>query len=122
MEDREKERELLSGLEEADDSSRVLHMCEREHMMGYAAVAVKEGKVFILKLWAEGYDPSQKPLGEALFILDSLMRAAASFGETKGANEVLTVFPDFWDFFKNRGFTVDETHAFTPMSTIVHYE
>ena len=29
---------------------------------------------------------------------------------------------DFFGFFKARGFTVDEEHAFTPMSTIVRYE
>lgn len=50
------------------------------------------------------------------------MRSAASWGEDHGADAIATCFPDFFGFFKARGFTVDEEHAFTPMSTIVRYE
>ena len=50
------------------------------------------------------------------------MRSAASWGEDHGAEAIATCFPDFFGFFKARGFTVDEEHAFTPMSTIVRYE
>ena len=50
------------------------------------------------------------------------MRSAASWGEDHGAEAIATCFPDFFSFFKARGFTVDEEHAFTPMSTIVRYE
>ena len=42
--------------------------------------------------------------------------------EKFGAGEIVTAFPDFFDFFKARGFAADDTHAFTPMSTIVRYE
>ena len=42
--------------------------------------------------------------------------------EFDGADAIATCFPDFFGFFKARGFTVDEEHAFTPMSTIVRYE
>ncbi len=122
MEDKEREKALLSEIEQAESSSRVLAMCEQKQLLGYAAVTVKDGKLLLLKLWAKGYDFSQKPQGEASFILDSLMRAAASYGETKGAQEILTAFPDFWGFFKSRGFDADEAHAFTPMDTIVHYQ
>ena len=50
------------------------------------------------------------------------MRSAASYGENFGADRIETAFPDFFGFFKARGFDCDETHAFTPLSTIVRYE
>ena len=50
------------------------------------------------------------------------MRAAASYGENFGANQIVTDFPDFFQFFKLRWFQTDDSHAFTPMSTIVKYE
>ena len=78
--------------------------------------------MLLRKLAAKGYDFTQPPQGETLFILDTLMRSAASWGEDHGAEAIATCFPDFFGFFKARGFTVDEEHAFTPMSTIVRYE
>ncbi len=124
MADREREKELLAELSEnADEANlRVLAMCEQEDTLGYVAVKVEGQELCILKLWAKGYHISQKPNMEQTFILDSLMRAAASFGEVNGASQILTAFPDFWDFFQKRGFKTDESHAFTAMETIVHYE
>ena len=63
-----------------------------------------------------------KPDPMTTFVLDTLMRSAASFGETNGMNHIRTAFPDFFDFFKQRGFAVAEDHAEAPMSLIVHYE
>lgn len=97
-------------------------MCEREDTLGYVAVRVEGQELCILKLWAKGYHTAQKPNMEQTFVLDSLMRAAASFGEVNGASQIVTAFPDFWDFFQKRGFETDAFHAFTPMDTIVHYE
>lgn len=122
MEDREREKELLRDVAHAGDKARVLLMTDREEAMGYAAVELAGNVLRILKLHAERYDPAQKPTGDAVFILDALMRAAASYGETFGADAIETAFPDFFDFFRLRGFQTDETHAYTPMSTVVHYE
>lgn len=121
MEDREREKALLEGLE-FTGAPRVLLMADRGEALGHAAVEVAGTALRILRLEAAGYDPAQKPQGEAAFILDSLMRAAASYGETLGARSIETAFPDFFGFFHNRGFDTDETHAFTPMGTIVRYE
>lgn len=97
-------------------------MRDREEVMGYAAVELSGSELRILKLSAAQYDFSQPPGMEETFILDTLMRSAASYGETFGATQITTAFPDFYDFFKHRGFQTDESHAFTPMSTIVRYE
>ncbi len=122
MADREKEQELLFEVESAGTEARVIAMCDKGELLGYAAVEVQGDELKLLKLAAESYDFSQKPNMEQTFILDSLMRAAASYGENFGANQIVTAFPDFFQFFKLRGFQTDDSHAFTPMSTIVKYE
>lgn len=122
MTDRDKEQELLAQVKDATGETRVLTMTERGDTLGWTAVDLTGGTLRILALEAQGYDFSRKPEGEEIFILDSLMRSAASYGENFGADKIETGFPDFFNFFKARGFDVDETHAFTPMSTIVHYE
>ncbi len=121
MEDREQEKELLKQVEEAGDDARALVMTDRGQQVGWAAVELKQGVLRILKLCAEGYDFSRKPQGEEIFVLDTLMRSAASYGENFGAAFVETAFPDFYGFFQARGFDVEENRAFTPMSTIVKY-
>lgn len=121
MEDREKEKALLEGLVTGSGAPRVLRMAERGEALGWVAVEVDGPLLRILKMEAAGYDPAQKPQGEQVFLLDTLLRSAASYGETLGAEEIATVFPDFFDFFKNRGFDCDNTHAFGPMGLIVKY-
>lgn len=122
MQDQEQERAILDGIDCAGPEARVLAMCERGDTLGTAAVELDGGVLRILRLTAEGYDFSEAPKGETVFILDSLMRSAASYGENFGADHIETAFPDFFGFFKARGFDSDDTHAFTPMSTIVKYE
>ena len=122
MKDREQERKILDGIDCAGPQARVLAMCEREQTLGTVALELEGGVLRILQLAAEGYDFSEAPKGETIFILDSLMRSAASYGENFGADSIETAFPDFFGFFRARGFDSDDTHAFTPMSTLVRYE
>ena len=122
MQDREREREILKGIKGAGPQARVLAMCERGQTLGTAALELEGAVLRILQLTAEDYDFSEAPRGETVFLLDSLMRSAASYGENFGAVSIETAFPDFFGFFRARGFDCDDTHAFTPMSTIVKYE
>lgn len=122
MEDRDSERAILEEIGCCRPGARVLAMTERGAALGTAALELDGDVLRILRLTAEGYDFTSAPKGETLFILDSLMRSAASYGETFGANHIETTFPDFFGFFKARGFDTDDSHAFTPMSTIVKYE
>ena len=122
MADREREKELLAAVEGAGLEARVLAMTDRGEELGTVAVELRDGTLHILQMRAGEYDFSRKPQGEEAFILDTLLRSAASWGENFGAGEIVTAFPDFFDFFKARGFAADDTHAFTPMSTIVRYE
>ena len=118
----EEELELLSQVNCGYDEARVLTMAERGKRLGWVALELDKTMLRILKLEAIGYDFSSRPQGEETFILDSLMRSAASYGETFGADSIETAFPDFFDFFRARGFDTDDKHAFAPMSTIVKYE
>lgn len=122
MADREREKEQLAAVEGAGPEARVLAMTDRGEELGTVAVELRDGTLHILQMRAGEYDFSRKPQGEEAFILDTLLRSAASWGENFGAGEIVTAFPDFFDFFKARGFAADDTHAFTPMSTIVRYE
>ena len=122
MENRAQEKEILAQVSGAGADARVLAMCERGSVLGWVALELEAGALRILRLHAEGYDGSQAPQGEEVFILDSLMRSAASYGETFGADRIETAFPDFFGFFQARGFECDDTHAFTPISTIVKYK
>ena len=96
-------------------------MTDANTLMGYVIVAVENDDLFIIKMNALGYSFEEKPNLEQIFILDSLMRSAASYGETFGANKITTLFPDFFDFFKLRGFDTDKISANTKMNTIIKY-
>lgn len=121
MQDREREKELLLTVDEAGENARILAMTERGELLGWVAVEISDDVLHILKLSAGKYDFSRPPQGEEAFILDTLVRSAASYGETFGADRIETAFPDFYSFLALRGFEVDEHRACTPMSTIVKY-
>lgn len=121
MQDRDREQQLLAELRaEADD--RILLMTDRDEELGLVAVRMRENTLCMVRFSVPGYDFSEKPQVDQIFILDALMRAAASYGETNGADYLETAFPDFYDFFRLRGFETDETHAFGAMSLVVKYE
>ena len=75
MENREEERNLLDA---AGIEGRVLVMKDAGQPVGWVAVDLREGTLHLVKLDVKGYDFTEKPQGETLFILDTLMRSAAS--------------------------------------------
>lgn len=121
MQDRDREQKLLAELE-VGDGGRVLLMTDRDEELGSVVVQLQENTLCMVRFFVPGCDFSEKPQVDQIFVLDALMRAAASYGETNGAVSLATAFPDFYDFFRLRGFTTDDTHAFGPMSLVVKYE
>ena len=121
MQDRDEEKQLLAGVPGAEENARILIMKDGDETLGWATAEIKEQALVILKLTAGAYDCTHKPGMEEVFVLDTLLRAAASYGANNGCDRIETAFPDFYDFFKLRGFSTDTAHAFTDMSTIVHY-
>lgn len=124
MQEKVKEEAICRETAGADAESRVLEMTDGEESMGYVVVSLKADTLYIHGFSVNGRTDfsAEKPDMGTVFILDTLMRSAASFGEANGANYIRTTFPDFFDFFKLRHFTIEADHAKTPMSTIVHYE
>lgn len=96
-------------------------MTDGEDELGYVMVELMNDRLIIHEMKTHGYCFDVSPAAEHYFIMDSLMRAAASYGETNGMDRIETSFPDFFDFFKKHGFETDNEHAFTAIGTIIHY-
>lgn len=122
MQDRGRERTLLKSWNINDAGPRVLAMTERGQELGLAAVKVDGHTVYLLRLCAGEYDFTEPPQEEQAFVLDTLIRSAASYGETFGACLVKAVFPDFFEFLKIRGFHEEEGILAAPMNYFVHYK
>lgn len=124
MQEKDRELEICRAAAVAEDNARVLMMTDGTEELGYVVVSLKEQVLYIHKFNVGGKTDftGEKPGMEEVFILDTLMRSAASFGETNGADHIRTTFPDFHSFFKLRKFDVTDECAETPMRTIVHYE
>lgn len=99
----------------------MLQMQDGGETRGDVILRVQNETLCILRFSVNGYDLKQAPDLEQAFVLDALMRAAASYGENNGAAEITTAFPDFYDFLKRRGFKAAGGRMQTPMSTIVRY-
>lgn len=121
MEDREREEELLKSLPaEKEDNARVLMMCDGQEELGWVAVDMVHSVLRMLHIEVPGAEPD-KLSGEAVFVADSLMRAAASYGATVGAYRICSMEPAYNEFLRLRGFTPSETGAYTDLGTIVKY-
>lgn len=99
----------------------MLRMTDSDRETGRAVVAVEDRLLRIVALRVAGYDFSRRPTMEERFNLDFLLRAAVSYGEHHGAEQVETGFPDFYDFLRHKGFETDGEKSFGPVSLIVHY-
>lgn len=117
----EREKEILEQLPDGAVGAKVLEMTERGESLGHVAVQLEGQVLHLLRFFVKNYDFSQRPDAETVFFLDTLMRSAASFGETHGANRIEVDFPDFFDFFRLRGFQSGEKGPMAPMSLIVSY-
>lgn len=122
MENAEEERALLEAAGLPAGENRVLLMKDAGAPVGHIVVALEGEELRLRRMCVNDYNFTVPPQGEVLFILDTLMRAAASWGEDHGARRIATDFPDFFGFFKARGFETDPAGARTPMETIVRYE
>ena len=63
---------------------RVLLMKDGGQPVGYVIVDLEERTLHLRKLSVQGYGFTAPPQGESVFILDTLMRSAASYGEDHG--------------------------------------
>lgn len=124
MEDRARESEILREAAVAGDNLRVLEMTDGGEALGWVITGLEARALVIYGFSVQGQSnfSAEKPGMETAFVLDTLLRAAASYGEVNGADAIRTVFPDFFDFFRARGFEAAENCVMAPMSVIVRYE
>ncbi len=122
MKDKAREEELLQNLLERGDKSRVLLMSERGVELGYVTLFIK-GKTLVIAEMSLFKDCNFDKLNmEDSVFCDCLMRAAASFAETNGANFIETLDSTYNTFLKTKGFETTETNAFIDMNKIVKYK
>ncbi len=96
-------------------------MTERGIELGLVATEIIEKRLIILEFdLLNSCDFDNLNLEEEFFV-DSLMRSAASYGETNGADFIELKSNTYNKFLAKKGFTVTDTHAFAPMSLIVKY-
>lgn len=123
MDEKDREADVLRATAGAGAEARVLVMTDGADELGYVVAGVYGQTVSIHAFSVAGKTDfsAEKPDAQTTFILDTLLRAAASFGEVHGASSIRTDFPDFFGFFAKRGFEAHDTYAEAPMSVIVHY-
>ncbi len=97
MAEKTEEAALLAKTEGAPDNGRVLVMTDGEETLGYVVVALEDDTLVFYGFSVSGQTDftKAKPDPMTTFVLDTLMRSAASFGETNGMNHIRTAFPDF---------------------------
>ena len=121
MEDREREKSLLDGLsQKGEDNARVLLMQDGKEELGWVAVDICHSVLRMLHMEVPGFE-LDKLSGEGVFVADSLMRSAASYGAAVGAYRIKSMEPQLSEFLRLRGFTPEKTGAETGLETIVKY-
>lgn len=119
MQDGDRKRELLSAYPTLSGRMDVIVMAEKEEEFGTAVLCVDGSVVRILSITVNGQEPeSYDMMGK--MVADSLLRSAASYGETNGAERIEAYLPKLERFLETKGFVKTDTCMATPMSTIVH--
>ncbi len=123
MEEKDREEAIRRETAGAGAETRVLVMTDGADELGYVVAGVQAQTLCIHAFSVAGKTDfsTEKPDAQTVFILDTLLRAAASFGEVHGADCIRTSFPDFFSFFARRGFKPHDAYVEAPMSVIVHY-
>ena len=86
MEDRQRERELLEAIpEKAGDDARILMMRDGTSELGWVAVELLHSVLRMIHMEIPGCEKLDGLSGENVFIADTLMRSAASYGAAVGA-------------------------------------
>ena len=97
MEERDREAAVLRETPGADAEARVLVMTDGADELGLVVAGVRERTLVVYGFSVAGRTDftAEKPDAETVFILDTLLRSAASFGEVNGADRIRTTFPGF---------------------------
>lgn len=119
MEREQEKAAILSRYPTLSGKGDVMVMAEKEDVLGTVVLSVDKTTLHIYDLTVS--DQSLNTLDSmGKVIADSLMRAAASYGEVNGAERVLSHVEGLAEFFAQKGFTEAEDGMTIPMNRIVH--
>lgn len=119
MKDENRKEEILRNYPEKDGLCDVLVMGEKEELLGTAVLCVADKTMRLLDLSVSGQVlTSLDPMGK--MVADSLMRAAASYGENHGAEQISLEVPELDSFWASKGFAEKDGCRVAPMEHIVH--
>lgn len=122
IQDQQREEQILKTLlKKGENNGRVLVMTEGNEELGTVALKIVDRKLVIIKFSLANNCDFENLSMEEEFFIDTLMRSAASYAETNGANFIETETNEYNKFFAKKGFEILDTHAFAVMSKIVHY-
>lgn len=119
MADGERKAQILAQYPQISGRGDVIAMAEQDEEFGTAVLSVEGDVVRIWDITVNGQALSALDMMGKL-TADSLMRAAASYGENFGAAHIQAYVPALEAFLETKGFQKGEDCMETPMTTIVH--
>ena len=121
MQEQDRKEELLREIPDAEKSAEILMMRDGEEELGYVAIDIKSSVVRMLKIVLGG-NPLPEHLGaEDRFLVDSLMRATASYGANNGAYKIECREEAAWEALMISGFQKEGNVSVTELKNIVRY-
>ncbi|MCI9576171.1 MAG: hypothetical protein HFJ84_05825 [Clostridiales bacterium] len=118
LKDETKKRERLASVPTLGGHGEILSMQDGREEIGWAAVNLQASVLRIYRMHLSGQTLSALD-SEGKSNVDSLMRAAASYGANFGAYRIEIYEPELLDFFCAKGFTKQDGCAAAPMTLII---
>ena len=110
MEDQQQKKAVLSRYPMLSGKGDVMVMAEKSDILGTVVLSVDGTVLRMYDMTVSGQ--SLKTLDSmGKMIADSLMRAAASYGETNGAEQVISHVAELAWFFAQKGFLEEAVHG-----------
>ena len=118
LQDPKRVEDLLADVPDRGDSAAVLMMGDRDEELGYVAVDVKDSILRMRKLEVFGGSLGQPDLNVRVCV-DSLTRAAASYGANKGAYRIESELTGLGALLRPVGFIEEGKKIVCDLSKIV---
>lgn len=119
MADERRKGAILSRYPYLRGQGDVMVMAEKAEELGTVVLSVDGNVLRMYDLTVAGQKLEALD-GMGQIVADSLMRAAASYGETKGARQVVSHVKGLEGFLMQKGFHEEDGDMVTKMSNLIH--
>ena len=112
-----RKKKILNDVPQAESNAEVLSMCDKEEELAFVVVDIKHSIIRMLKMQLSTgklEDPQNA------FIVDSLMRATASYGANYGAYRLQSQIPEIEYILTPLGFQKEGEFLVIDMKHLVH--